>query len=1455
MNKYKQKLISFAAAAAMIVSALPVQVGAAENHATAQVNHLPHRTAYYTLAGDSSANWSVSNEENTNVSLHDDVLVFTNNSSNDRYGLVRNITDAPASPNGGLVEIEFDVKFSNISNNRTRLEILGKSKEATESESDNFILSIRIDQDGTIRLLDANSGENIQISSLPGNANGNLYNYDTIRVHSRLDFNSSTYDIDIYTIDNGTPAFKTSYTECTMNDKSATTASCINLRAEEGSTIELSNLTFYQQGSEVETPAPDVTATPDVAPTDEPAEPSPTTGVPITDGNTLVYDLDTDDREVQGWITDANESSGIPQIPDVGDGGSATYDDSTEKLTLSNTDGGYRSQLVTFEPSSTKQPVQIDSVLTMTVDGNGLINTGAGFYNVLSFKDNSNNILFTLRYGNDGAGDAHPSLYINDEHTGISAADDSESITFELRAVVDYSTRLVYVTIIQNGSAVYSYPLSFYCDENNDSSTQISVGGIGKIQSIIHRGDGSSDPLPSTVIDYLTIQNVAAPKIFVAGTGGNVDETGIVNLTVEVGETVSMALLRNYDTDNVKFTNNEDAASGIVIYDSTTTAANGIRNDHAEVEHVPVYKGITVRGDSVGDLGPFTVTIQGTDGMSEMTVSRQFKIEVINATPATLAPETTLTPLATPQPLVDIDFDNEPSDGKKNYSYFDEYGTTYRTTEQSVWTSIEHTDNGLTCPPSATPAVSANTNINNNAFYSYLTPENGTETGNGYRGSRFALDNELIQRTDKINVEYDFAFYNIVNTDNTSGESISVGMPTSITMTSEAIGAASIPFDFNENHFDEIDANPSDLETISKHLLTFFTGRPKRDNATGVHMIDMTNQLAYFDPLYSSENHPYGQYRETGIELNPNEYNFFHVSADIDFYNSRVTFTVENKTENPAGTKQTAIFTTSIPEYASWNGFIIASNKWDDGHSTDINGRDTEHYAYLDNIKATRIAVNNLYTDPTSVPTARPLPTDAVSFTDSNGSSGKKVTTEDIWAHYDAYTVQTPEPDKKYITYDSESMTASNFTYNIATDDSSDGVTSYTEFDFYLPKRGSYITLHLSGTSASSDGGSAIAAGNTITIGTSGVNSWADQENYTPIYDQELQCGQWYSMTLIYDLKDDNMKVILSDGNTDISERTVSARNLNGSHYRQLQFNAPSITTVGNTTMQAPDREPSMAETYIANLRIYNRATVIEYYPEGTIANPSTGDAINEADEADEAVNDTRIGSLATDFVQNQVSGDDKSQSGKAVLVGTLDPPKSSDGKTFSGWKLIYSNGSNSNIESNNEGTNATRLKYVPEYSDLPVDSAVSDTGGGYYYKTFWTDIPIISGNNFKTVEWYVYAKSNENNNYEFRMSGDFDMTEHTTVLTGEGKYRVGYVVYNIPDSMKDVIALPQAHHEPVNTEATLATPLPNDATTPGPEATSMPKPSDAPEPDGTRPTPDPSATLVPVSASEQTTD
>lgn len=1008
-------------------------------------------------------------------------------------------------------------------------------------------------------------------------------------------------------------------------------------------------------------------------------------------------------------------------------------------------------------------------------------------------------------------------------------------------AIADYENDTLYVTLMQDNKAVYS------------ANLPMTAGTPAKAVSVLHRGDVENViPKPQTVVDELKLQNVTSPMIFVAGTGGSIDSDGTVNFTIEVGETVSMALLRNYDTNSVHIT----PSNGETEFLSNDTT---IENEYAIAEYVPTYNGITVRGRANGTLGPFTVSITGT-GEEPTTVTRTFKIEVIDAEPEAMPTTQPLTELGTPQPILAIDFESD-SDENKEYTISDEYGETLD--DSYKLTTVEGTNDGLiydysTASPSGPQAVKTSnpdySGIEGNAFYSFLNTDkvkqyDSTDTqhaknlaGNGYRGSKLSLDNELIQRTDKIRVSYDFALYNIINTDY---DRTPVGMPVSITMTSEAIGTGSIPYDFNAEHCFEIDADPSNTEEISKHLLTFFTGRPKRDTTNGVHWVDMTNRLAYFDPLYKTESNPYGQYRElTELGTLNSGYNFFHVDAEVDFYNNVISFVITRKTDSSETTKKTETITTTIPEHSSWNGFIIASNKWDRGDAEDTDGMETEHYAYLDNIKADRIAVDDKLLD-TTVPTARPVPTDAVSFVDvgtGKFNSGKIVDTSETWAHYGEYTeLQTAAPETGYVSYYEETVNK-DFTHRIANEGDSDAeITSYTEFDFYLPKKGSYITLSLVGTKDGHPN-----PGNTITISTAGINSWTNMEDYTKIYD-ELECGKWYSMQLEYDFLDSVMRVNVYDGETEIASSVVGTRTLNNNYYRQLCFNPASIVTVGasETTPsgnELPEREPSMALTYIANLRIYNRATVKEYYPEGTIANPSTGDAINEAYET---VNDTRIGSLATDFVQNQVSGDNKSQSGKAVLVGTLDPPKSSDGKTFSGWKLIYSNG---------DGENATRLKYVPEYSDLPVDSAVSDTGGGYYYKTFWTDIPIISGNNFKTVEWYVYAKSNENSNYEFRMSGDFDMTKHTTVLTGEGKYRVGYVVYNIPDSMNDVIALPQAHHEPVNTEATLATPLPNGAT-PGPYASSMPEPSDAPEPDGTRPTPDPSATLVPVSASEQTTD
>lgn len=1404
MNKYKQKLISFAAAAAMLISALPVQVGA--------VNRTDDAENYY-YAIDESSTWTLNSCE---ISKSGTSVTIT--STFDGFAYLALPGEVPTE---GSIDIDFKYMFDGTEITGSAISLLPSQPTIDDAKYESFRNKeyVGIEKDNANKLNATTSGSNRAVTN--SHNGNNIYTFDATLNYSEHTISLLTGDVNRNSDD--IPAdYHIRYL-------------CIYVPA--NTTITVSDFVIKAEGATPPTSAPTETPVETEAPvvTDTPGE----------NDSDFIYNLDTDGRDNKGWTT--------ASVSGTAGGGSVSYNN--DQLTLTNTAQGDRSQTVTFERTeNTADQVKIDLTLTMTADKDGDVGTASGAYTHFKLTDTAENDILALMLGNDGIGGKESTLYLNGDDTGITA-NENGSVTVKVIAIADYENDTLYVTLMQDDKAVYS------------ANLPMTAGTPAKSVSVLHIGDETNvDPKPQTVVDELKLQNVTSPMIFVAGTGGSIGSDETVNFTIEVGETVSMALLRNYDKTSVNITDSSGQTTSL----SNTTS---IDNDHAVAEYVPTYNGITVRGKSAGTLGPFTVSITGTNG-DTTRVTRTFKIEVIDAEPEDMPSVQPLPTLGTPQQILTIDFENysdEYSGEYGKYTISDEYGETLD--DSYKLTAVEDTKNGLiydystAAPADPEPVKTSNpdhSGINDKAFYSFLNTDkikqyDSTDTqhaknlaGNGYRGSKLSLDNELIQRTDKIRVSYDFALYNIINTDY---DSTPVGMPVSITMTSEAIGTGSIPYDFNAEHCFEIDADPSNTEEISKHLLTFFTGRPKRDTTNGVHWVDMTNSLAYFDPLYKTESNPYGQYRElTELGTLDSGYNFFHVDAEVDFYNNVISFVITRKTDSSETTKKTETITTTIPEHSSWNGFIIASNKWDRGDAEDTDGMETEHYAYLDNIKADRIAVDDKLLD-TTVPTARPVPTDAVSFvhgSDNKFNDGKLVDTEDTWAHYGAYTeLQTPDPNTGYAAYYEETE-SSDFTYRIANEGDSDaGITSYTEFDFYLPKKGSYITLNLIGTKSNSDN-----PGNTITISTAGINSWTNMENYTRIYD-ELECGKWYSMQLEYDFLDSVMRVTLYDGEDEIARSVVGTRTLYDNYYRQLCFNPESIVTVGanETTTSGstglPAREPSMALTYIANLRIYNRATVKEYYPEGTIADQETGDAMNDETKA----NKTRIGSIATDFIAGQVNDSDPSTNSKAVLVGTLDPPKSSDGKTFSGWKLIYSNGSDSDIESNNEGTNATRLKYVPEYSDLPVDSVVSDTDNGYYYKTFWTDIPIISGNNFKTVEWYVYSKADEGSNYEFRMSGDFDMTKHTTVLTGDGKYRVGYVVYNIPDSMKDVIALPQAHHDPVSTDRPLATPLPSDATTPGTAAPSMPKPSDAPEPDDTRPTPDPSATLVPVSASEQTTD
>ena len=80
-------------------------------------------------------------------------------------------------------------------------------------------------------------------------------------------------------------------------------------------------------------------------------------------------------------------------------------------------------------------------------------------------------------------------------------------------------------------------------------------------------------------------------------------------------------------------------------------------------------------------------------------------------------------------------------------------------------------------------------------------------------------------------------------------------------------------------------------------------------------------------------------------------------------------------------------------------------------------------------------------------------------------------------------------------------------------------------------------------------------------------------------------------------------------------------------------------------------------------------------------------------------------------------------------------------------------------------------------------------------------------------------------------MKGSFDLTDlNLENFSGEGRYVIGYVVYNIPESYKNVMAIPQAHYEQM-TEEELEQATDEPHGTPEPEVSASPAPSGAPVP------------------------
>ncbi|MBQ8301100.1 MAG: hypothetical protein IJX57_03970, partial [Clostridia bacterium] len=569
------------------------------------------------------------------------------------------------------------------------------------------------------------------------------------------------------------------------------------------------------------------------------------------------------------------------------------------------------------------------------------------------------------------------------------------------------------------------------------------------------------------------------------------NDDGTYTVTVPAEEEIAVADLINYDYD-------QSAPQYEVITDSTVDESSAI------IEFLPRYNTVVLKGIAPNDnAGSFKIHIENADGIAETV----FNVVVEESLMKPLPQIEALTPVSEESPILSIDFEG---DDTTLYTYTDEYGRV--TSDEVSWTSIEDTSNGLKYR-SETAENPSDSGITGSAFYGWLTPENGTQKGNGYRGSRLVLDNEKVQRTDKIKVSYDFAIYNIVNVDNTG---VDVGMPQVVSMTSEAVESGSIPYDFNDQHYREPDADVSDVNGISRHLLTFATGRSKR-NSEGLHRLDMTNELGYFEPRYANDETP-GRYKKLqGFTLLPNEFNFFHVDSEIDFYNNVIEFTITNTQDST----QTATITTTITEHASWDGFIVSSQKWDTSNprdDSDIDGKDTEHYIYIDNIKSEKLAedVANLIT---TAPEARPLIEDAIVKVNAENA--------DTWKYNKAYDLHT-DGENGYVDYSSEVESAYDFTSKLATGYSANGITSYTEFDFYLPKKGSYVTVYNRG----SEGGGE-SYGNTLIISDAGICSWSGLEGYTPVYEENLECGKWYSLTVIYDHCGENETVILKDGDSE----------------------------------------------------------------------------------------------------------------------------------------------------------------------------------------------------------------------------------------------------------------------------------------------------------------------------------
>lgn len=1321
-------------AAALAASALPVIP------ASAATEQLPNRTAAYTLPADAA--WTYGEGQTFEVS---NMSATNTGTSNRPVWYYFNTTEPNAYSGERCLEVEFTINMTSVNNDST-FSLVGAATASTTDDNPHAVIRLVCDKSKkSLVLEDAKTNTYTLMTSTD--------NTVSAKIRAVMDFNLKTYDITAYSTADGSELV--SYTDMMFYDESMTTVTGVYSRLASGNAnVTLSELTIYKQG------AAELTRT--------------------------LYDLskdikDTSSSNVTSWMLSSTNSASLTSYYKDGttDSVSSLYFlNGTESESKSVGGSGARTSTLNFTKSS-KNVVNAEFTIDMRFDYDGFnADDYTHYFAVKESADSTNSVLELKAYSNSTN---QYTITLNDQtiasYSGMTSASPNKlesalsnngySTDNKLRG---YWTPKLLISAVMNFST-HTADVTIKNAENTD--TTYYTGTVNMLDNTANSVSYAEMHIDrGTIAMYTTLSSFTVTE---DGTQEPVITAGTTD--VSVGEAVCAARVEAYD---------------VIKADSSDAAV-------AAVEAVDYLGTVIVTGVKAGEA-KITVTATNYNGYENDTnyhktttliIPIKVTAEALAESPAPHA--VTQVPLEPPTQIVSIGFDDATADTP--YQIRDEYGRMQPTSEingEQTWTKVTSISNN-TDDKYNTIFSPAEGGISGSAFFSRLTPQDGTETGNGYRGSRLILDNEKVQRTDRFRVSYDFAVYNIVNNAGKDGENKKAGTPVAVVMTSETAEAGGIPHQFNTLAYREIDADPSDLSTISRHLLTFMTGRPKR-SGDGIHWTDMTNKLAYYSPAH-------GRYVDTGIALDENAYNYFNVVADVDLYDRALSFTITKSSGTE--TRNTCTKTIFLPENPSWNGFIISSNKWDTDAYEDVKGQDTEHYAYLDNISAQKTHEDRAHLNPTSMPTEHPLPADAVVFSGGkNHGISKGSTTPDTWVYDRVRNLTEPYTGSEptYVDYSGEAdwndgKTAEqdtfDFTFNIATNQAAvTGITAYTEFDFYLPKEGSGISVV---PWASKSGGN--TPGNTISISTAGIHSWRGNNNYELVYGDRLECGKWYGMRLVYDFNGANMEIsVTDDAGKSVVDTQVGARTLSGGYYRGIRINPATITTGGDDSIDVsfPAKEPSMATAYIGNLRIYNRATIKEFYPTGTTADVNGNAKAPGTEQAD--ANYTRLGTRLIDFVKDQVGSGVTNPSFIPADNSLAIVPPAVDDKTFCGWKLIYSNGEGANTDTGAEGSGATRLKYAALYEELPVTEIKTSTPkNGYYYKVFQISLSNYDyADNYQKIAWTTY-KDNEK-----LMSGIWNLEDVLPHMTDVSSYTFAHVVYNIPDTVASsgVTAKAQALNE-----------------------------------------------------------